>query len=255
MKARRVLVPVLIAALAVAAVWFLIQRSASQQKIVLGGSGIVEATQVQVAPEQAGQITAVYAAEGQTVRKGQLLVRIDDRVLRDQVRAATAGVEAAVAGLDAANDAEDDAQIDSARAGIKQAKAQLSIAQAQLSQTRVTAPMSGVVLDVPVNRGEQASVGQTLITIGDLTKPKLVIYIPEPMIGQVKLGQKATLTADGLPGQTFDAHVSEVAQQAEFTPTSVQTKDQRTKLVFGVTLRMANPGLRLKPGMPADAVL
>jgi HlyD family secretion protein len=253
MRAKR-FVAVLVVALAIGAVWWLIQRSQSQQTLVLGGSGIIEVTEVQVGPQQAGQITAVRVVEGQTVKKGQLLVTIDDRVLKSQIRAAQAGVQAAEAALDAANDAEDDAQISAARAQIKQAQAQLAIARTQAAQARIVAPGAGTVVAVPVNKGEQASLGQTLVTLGDLTKPKLVVYIPEPLIGQVRIGQKATLTADGLPGRTFEARVSEVAEQAEFTPTSVQTKEQRTKQVFGVTLRMENPAMLLKPGMPADAV-
>lgn len=255
MKGRRVVLAVLVLVAAVLGVWWLTTRSAAEQQVVLGGSGIIEVTEVQVGAQTAGQITSVRVIEGRRVKRGQLLVTIDDRVLKDQVRAAKAGVQAADANLDAAYDAEDDAQIDNAKALIRQAKAQLAIAQAQLTQARVTSPLAGLALDVAVNKGEMASVGQTLITLGDMKRPKLVVYVPEPLIGRVKLGQKATVTVDGLPGRVFDGRISQVAEQAEFTPTSVQTKDQRTKLVYGVTIRLANPGELLKPGMPADAVI
>ena len=82
-----------------------------------------------------------------------------------------------------------------------------------------------------------------------------MIFVPESSVGQVRLGQRAAVTADGLPGRSLEGTVTRVADQAEFTPTSVQTKDQRTKLVFGVTIDLANPDLSLKPGMPADATL
>jgi HlyD family secretion protein len=279
-----VIVAVVVLAAAAAVVWWVVAQSQSgQQSAPLAGSGIIEVTQVPVGSPSSAQIVAVYPNEGQQIEKGALVARLDGSALRHQadaanaavqsadaaVRAARAGVQAAYAQKDAACDSGDDATIDKADAEVKQAKAQvdqakaqanqarsqLAIARAQASQARVTSPLDGVVFDVPVNAGEQASAGQTLVTVGDLARPKLVIYVPEPLMGRVKIGQKAVVTVDGVPGRTFDAVVSQVAEQAEFTPTAVETKDQRTKLVFGVTLEMANPGLVLKPGMPADATL
>lgn len=256
MKARRVVVAVLILVLAAAGVAYLVLRSQSEQKAILGGSGIIEVTEVQVGSQAAGQVTAVNVKEGQAIRKNQVLVQIDPRVLREQVASARAGVQAARANVDAAIAADDtQGQIDNARATVRQARAQLQIAEQQLAQATVKAPLAGVVLAVAVNRGEIGSAGQTLVTVGDLKRPKLVVYIPEPQIGQVKLAQRVTITVDGLPGRTFTGTVSQVSEQAEFTPQSVQTKDQRTKLVYGVTIRMPNPGALLKPGMPADAVI
>ena len=256
MKPRRVVVAVAVLALAAAGIWYLVLQSRSTQTQVLGGSGIIEVTEVQVAAQQPGAVTAVSAREGGSVKVGQVLARIDGRVLREQVKAAQAGVAAAMANVDAAQEEDDnDAQVANARAQVRAAFAQRDIARAQLAQATVRSPLGAVVLDVAVKRGEIASVGQTLVTLGDLSRPTLVVYIPEPQIGRVKLGQKAEITTDAFPGRTFAGTVSQVAEQAEFTPTSVQTKDQRTKLVYGVTIRLTNRERTLKPGMPADAAL
>jgi HlyD family secretion protein len=251
-----VVVAVAVLALAAAGIWYLVLQSRSARTETLGGSGIIEVTEVQVAAQQPGAVTAVNTREGSSVRVGQVLARIDDRVLREQVRAAQAGVAAARANVDGALEEDDnDAQVANARAQVRAAFAHRDIARAQHAQATVRSPLRAVVLDVAVKRGEIASVGQTLMTLGDLSRPTLVVYIPEPQIGRVKLGQKAEITTDAFPGRTFAGTVSQVAEQAEFTPTSVQTKDQRTKLVYGVTIRLTNPERMLKPGMPADAAL
>lgn len=245
----------LVLALALGGVWWLTERSRAERAVVLGGSGIVEATEVDVGTEQPGRIAAMWVREGQGVRRGQILAVMDTAILRQQVRVAEAGVRAALANLNAAADDGDDAEVRIARAQLDQARAQLAIARAQLAEATVRSPLAGVVLDVALKRGEIASAGQTLLRLADLTRLKLVVFVPEPLIGRVKVGSTAAVSVDAFPGRSFEATVTEVAEQAEFTPTSVQTKEQRTKLVYAVTLRLADPEHLLRPGMPADALI
>lgn len=61
------------------------------------------------------------------------------------------------------------------------------------------------------------------------------------------------MTTDGHPGKAFEGRVSFISSQAEFTPKSVQTEKERVKLVYRVKIALSNPGMELKPGMPADA--
>ena len=82
----------------------------------------------------------------------------------------------------------------------------------------------------------------------------VTIYVPESRIGEVKLGQEGTLTTDST-SRTYHAKVVFIGSQAEFTPASIETKDQRVKLVYQVKLRITDGDLALKPGMPADVVL
>jgi HlyD family secretion protein len=79
------------------------------------------------------------------------------------------------------------------------------------------------------------------------------IYVPENRIGQVRLGAKATITSDSFAGKTYGGEVVFIASAAEFTPKTVQTKKERTRLVYRVKVEVPNPSLELKPGMPADA--
>ena len=70
---------------------------------------------------------------------------------------------------------------------------------------------------------------------------------------RVKLGQRARVTTDSHPGKFFEGKVSFISSEAEFTPKSVQTEKERVKLVYRIKITLANPGMELKPGMPADA--
>jgi HlyD family secretion protein len=82
----------------------------------------------------------------------------------------------------------------------------------------------------------------------------VTIFVAESEIGQVKIGQKGTLTTDSVT-KKYNCEVVFIATQAEFTPASIETKDQRVKLVYQVKLRITDADASLKPGMPADVVL
>ena len=99
------------------------------------------------------------------------------------------------------------------------------------------------------------SPGMAVVTIGDTEKPYLKIYIAETELGKVKLGQKAVVTNDSYPGKKYEGKVVNIASQSEFTPKNIQTRDERTRLVFAVKILLNNLNDELKPGMPADAVI
>jgi HlyD family secretion protein len=84
----------------------------------------------------------------------------------------------------------------------------------------------------------------------------LKAYLPEPMIGRARLGQPAQIWADAFPNTPFEARVGYIASRAEFTPKEVQTRDERTKLVYEVRLYpTADPAGKLLPGQPADGMI
>ena len=146
-------------------------------------------------------------------------------------------------------------RIAAARAGLDAALARVATARERLGYATLVAPISGVVLSKSVEPGEQVAVGTPVVTLGDLEQCWLKGYIPETDLGRVKLGQRARVTTDGHPGRVFEGRVSFISSQAEFTPKSVQTEKERVKLVYRIKIELANPGMELKPGMPADAVI
>jgi len=142
-----------------------------------------------------------------------------------------------------------------AQASLAQAQAALALAKTQLDKATVASPVSGTVLDLPLNAGEVAAAGATVIEVGDLDSVTLDVYIPENQYGQVKLGMTADIAVDSFPGKTFSGKITYISDQAEFTPRTVQTVDSRSTTVYKVEITIPNPNHELKPGMPADATI
>ena len=113
----------------------------------------------------------------------------------------------------------------------------------------------GIVTHKVVEKGEVVGAGATIVTVTETDKVDVMIYVSEEELARVKLGQRAKVTIDGMPGKTFDGKVAYISPEAEFTPKNIQTKDDRIKLVFGVKVEVPNTGDQLKRGLPADASL
>jgi HlyD family secretion protein len=142
-------------------------------------------------------------------------------------------------------------EIVAVRARRDQALAQTDLLKKKVRDCHVTAPSAGTITLRAVEPGELVGPGSQLLRITYLEKVKLTIYVTEKQISRIQLGQSATVTTDA--GGTFVGKVVYKSPVAEFTPKNVQTKEERTKLVFGVKILVDNPDGRLSPGLPADA--
>lgn len=120
------------------------------------------------------------------------------------------------------------------------------------SHERIRTPIAGVVLYRSVEPGEFAAPGSPLITVADLDRLTLTVYVPEDRYGQIALGGTYSVTVDSFPDAVFTGVVSHIADRAEFTPRNVQTTDSRKTTVFAIDLDLAPSEGKLKPGMPAD---
>ncbi len=171
---------------------------------------------------------------------------------KDALRAFQTGADAPEVVL--AQKAVDQAgtQLDAVKASVKQVQAQLSELETQMEKLTVNAPEDGVVLVRSVQPGEVIQAGMTSLTIAKLDNLTVTVYIPEDRYGEVKLGDNASLSADSFPGETFSATVTRIANQAEYTPRNVQTKEERQTTVYAVELSVDNMDGKLKPGMPVD---
>jgi HlyD family secretion protein len=138
----------------------------------------------------------------------------------------------------------------------RQAEAQLAEQQSHVADFAIRSPIAGRILTRAVELGERVEIGTPLFTLVDLDSLYVKVYVPEPSIGKVTLGQEARVHVDTYPGRAFPARVTRISQEAEFTPKNVETREERVKLVFAVEIALAeNPGGILKPGMPADVAL
>jgi len=254
-------------------------RGASSARDSIGGA--VERGEVPGASYDAAR-AAVAQAET-TIRMMQLQIEEmragarpeDIQAGQAAVDAAQAGVEAAQAEvmraarlLEAAQASRDGvrAQLDLVKHGatreqIAMAQAQVSSAQAArqalvIKRDKMTlrAPREGFVVERPVNAGEIVVPGSTLFRLADLDRLRLTVYVPETEMGRVQVGQLAHVTVDSFPERVFPGRVVYIAPRAEFTPSTVQTTDERVMQVFAVKIEMHNPDHALKPGMPAEAI-
>jgi multidrug resistance efflux pump len=160
-------------------------------------------------------------------------------------------------------DGPDAATLAQARATLENAKAQLELAQAQaasdlqaiddqIRKLHLTASNDGSILSLNVEPGEVVALGSTVLVLGRLDQLTITVYVPEDRMGEVTLQQSARVSVDTFPGQTFTASVTNISDQAEFTPRNVQTVEGRKNTVFAIKLSLNDTSGKLKPGMPAD---
>lgn len=181
---------------------------------------------------------------------GTQKARDDARTRRDVIAARLAAMEQALQRLRAGNRPE---EIESARARVAAVEARIAQLQQQVEETRITSPLAGVVTDKIAEAGELLQVGSPLAVVTDLRTPWLTVYVAEPDLGRIRLGQEAEVVTDG--GQKRTGKITFIAAEAEFTPKNVQTRDERVKLVYKVKLGLPNGDQLFKPGMPAEARL
>jgi HlyD family secretion protein len=235
--------------------WWSNYGAGSTANSALGGSGTIEAQQIAITPQVAGRIIVAPANEGVAVKSGEVLYKLDPSQLKLQVDSAKAGVSAAESNYRHVRDDSGStrADKDAAKAQWEQAKVALQMAQLQLGYATIKSPASGILSNIAQKAGENASPGTTLAMLSQVQTLTVAIYVPDTRIGEVKIGQVGTLTTDST--KAYDVKVSYISSQAEFTPASIETKDQRTKLVYQVKLDIVGADNNLKPGMPADVVL
>jgi HlyD family secretion protein len=171
---------------------------------------------------------------------------------RDVARAALALAEARLA---AARAGPAPAQLLAADAAVAAALARKAGVDAQLARLAVRSPISGTVTAAVVRSGEAVGPGTPLVTVVRQDPLDLRVYVPEADLDQVAVGQRVTVQVDGLPDDSVRGTVVAVADQPEFTPRNVQTREGRSQLVFAVTVRLPNPDGTLKPGMAGTATL
>jgi HlyD family secretion protein len=200
-----------------------------------------------------GDVATLNDLHGMRDNPQELNAQID--AAQAQYRAAEAAVGMAQAQLDGLKAGATAEEIAVAKAEVEQARAGLDSLIVLRDKQIIVAPVGGVVLEVNIHTGELAVPGGTMLTLGHLDRVTLTVYVPENRLGQVKIGQKVTVSVDSFPGRTFEGTVVFIADKAEFTPRNVQTQEERVNMVFAVEVRIPNPDHTLKPGVPADAVI
>lgn len=264
--------------------------------------GNVEATEVIVGSQAAGQLQTFDPVEGQQLAAGTVVAIVDTSGLDLQLQQASSQRATSSSRVDEAtrqlgvyeaqrdvaqrnfertrrlfaaqaataqqlDQAERDyrtlvAQIEAGRAQIHTATNDVSASDArtaqirdQIRKSRVANPLAGTVLITYAKAGEFVQIGQPLYKIANLDTVELRAYVTEPQLSQVKIGRSVEVGVDaGGAHRTLPGVVSWVSSQAEFTPTPIETRDERTNLVYAIKVRVPNRDGVLKIGMPADVL-
>ncbi|EDS7419324.1 efflux RND transporter periplasmic adaptor subunit [Salmonella enterica subsp. houtenae] len=237
-------------------------------------NGRIEATEVDIATKIAGRIETIRVNEGQFVRQGEVLAKMDTRVLQEQrleaiaqIKEAESAVAAARAALETAK-----AQVSAAKAAIEAARtsiiqAQTRVEAAQATERRIVADIDDSELKAPrdgrvqyrvAEPGEVLSAGGRVLNMVDLSDVYMTFFLPTEQAGLLKIGGEARLVLDAAPDLRIPATISFVASVAQFTPKTVETHDERLKLMFRVKARIPPELLRqhleyVKTGLPGMA--
>jgi HlyD family secretion protein len=173
-------------------------------------------------------------------------------VARDRIRAAEERVRAAAEGVARLKAGARREEIDGARARLAGVDAQIATLEKSLRDATVTAPAGGMVTQKLVDQGELVAPRTPMVVIADVDRVWANVYVDEPFVPRVTLGQAATIYTDaGGPG--IDGTITFISPKAEFTPRNVQTAEERSKLVFRIKVTVDNRKGVLKQGMPVEA--
>jgi len=220
---------------------------AANDSVVIGPENIVVVTEQEIrtgpalsgtlTPERDATVRSEISApviqtlieQGQRVNAGQLLIRLDDTAIRDQLLSARSAVTTAQANLTVAqreNDRNETllkagaiaeraveqsaAQVTGAKAQLTAAQAQLAAAEKQSSNTRITAPFNGIVSARSVNAGDVVSPGTALVTVVDPSTMRLEASVPAEALSAVRLGAPVDFSVTGYPNRHFTGRVTRI---------------------------------------------
>lgn len=213
------------------------------------------ATQLEIAIRAHQRTRRLFEQQAATAQQLDQAER-DERVLVNQIAAQDEQIKAQERQIAAQTDL-----VNGARAQEKTIAAQVAGAGAQVSQagerirkTEVRNPIDGTVLTSYVKAGEVVQAGQPLYRVANLTSMEVRAYVTEPQLSTIRLGQEAQVSIDSGSGprQTLAGSISWISSRAEFTPTPIQTREERIDMVYAIKIRVANANGVLKIGMPVD---
>ncbi len=142
-----------------------------------------------------------------------------------------------------------------ARARLTQAQAQLSELEVRLAESTVLAPTEARVEVVSVRPGDLVAASRAVVTLLEASQLWVKVYVPEPELGRIAVGQLAAVQVDSFPDRQFTGAIEQISDRGEFLPRNIQTREDRGHQVFGVKVRLDNSTGLLKSGMAATVQL
>lgn len=198
---------------------------------------------VMLRPEVSGRVSKLGFAEGAPVRRGQLLVQLDDTLQLAQLQQALAQASIARTNLQRSRELQSQgfvsqSAVDQNAAALEVAEAQVSLARAQAARMKVLAPFDGTAGLRAIDVGDYVKDGADLVNLEDLSSLRVQFAVPERYVDRLRAGQGVEVAVDAFPGRTFKGRVLAVDSQIDANGRALQ-----------VLAQVDNPGLQLKPGM------
>jgi HlyD family secretion protein len=248
-------------------------------------SGTIEIDEAHVGPRSSGRVEKIFAQEGDRLHEGQLIAQLEASELRARRDLAAAQIDTASSNADSQSAqleflrdeatrqkdllqrkvvSPSDAQradsaakaqvknVEAAQMQVLQARAQLADIDAQLKEMQVIAPADSILEVLSVKVGDVLPPNGEVATLLLSQHLWVRVYVPEPWLGKIKLGETVNVRVDSFPRYDFHGVVEQINRQAEFTPRNVQTVADRIRQVFGVKIRLPADDDRLRAGMSAD---
>ncbi len=210
-------------------------------------AGTIEATKVDLSARLISVIASTEIKEGDHVNKDTLLMALACEDYRLAYQIATQNFTRAASLFKQGSQSEE---------SYDQIKNRKDDADLKLSWCKIVSPVSGIVLNIYHEAGEMVAVGTKLITVANLRDDIYAnIYVPQTLASQLKIGQKVVGYLPELEMKEMEGTIAKIGEEAEFTPKNVQTREERTRLVFAVKVAFSNQDELLKPGMTIEIKL
>lgn len=219
-----------------------------KRRVELFDQGAVTREELDVVSEQ------LAAAEAMVVVRKNELDLLEDGTREEDIRAGQArGEEARQAWQLVANGYRQE-EIEQAKAARDAAQAALAAIREQKKELAISSPLEGVIEALDLQQGDLIPAGAPVLSIMDDSRLWVRAYVPENRVA-LRVGQGLSITVDSFGEEQFQGEVAFIAREAEFTPSNVQTPEERSKQVFRIKVNLLNGLEKLRPGMTADVWL
>ncbi|MDR1598097.1 MAG: efflux RND transporter periplasmic adaptor subunit [Holosporales bacterium] len=206
-------------------------------------AGSIEATRVVIPSRLPSQIVKFDIKAGDRLREGDTIAELDDADLQILLRRVKSKYERAQTLYKASS---------FSKADMEALQADKDDVELKLRWCRIKSPISGVILAKYKERGEWVTQGTGLALIADVRHIKAFFYVEHDVVASLSVGATIGCFLPEVPGRTFKGTVSVISSEPEFTPKNVQTRSERTRLVYKIQVDFENEDEVLKPGMTIE---
>lgn len=199
-------------------------------------------------------VSELRAAQATLTARSEQLALLEAGTRPEEIREAEAQLEEAREALRLLQRGYREEEVQAAYAAMQEAEAALNAVQSQLRELVIEAPLDATIESIELQPGDLVGANAPAIALLDRNSLWVRAYVPEARL-DLKIGQRVAVTVDSYPGEVFVGEVTFISRQAEFTPSNVQTPEERSKQVFRIKVSLRAHTDKLRAGMAADVWL